>query len=172
LDLSDAIQRLKPKPFEGRVHRIYDPEHGFLETIGNYIVGGRWNRQGRYGALYTSLSKATAVAEIRRGAEKRNRKPSELGRRDHVVMRIRLTRVLNLTQQNFCKSIDISLDELFDNNTLCLDIADEVRKVGCEALRVPSATKSGINLVIYQDSVLPGWVFEEIDREENIILFP
>ena len=74
MDLSDAIQRLKPKAFEGRVHRIYDPEHGFLETIGSYISGGRWNRRNEYGALYTSLSKATAIAEICRMAEKRVRK--------------------------------------------------------------------------------------------------
>ena len=170
MDPSEAIRRLVPRSFRGVIHRIYDPDHGLLETIGSYRSGGRWNRKEKYGALYTSLSRETAFAEARRSAQKRNRKPSELGRRDHVAIRIRLTRILDLTLPQFYDSLGISSAALLNNDSLCLNVADEARKLGCEALLVPSATGSGTNLVIYQDLLLPGWKLEEIEREEDIVL--
>lgn len=174
MDLLEAIRQLEPEPFDGIVHRIYNSDHGFLETIGSYRKGGRWNREGEYGALYTSLSRETAYAEVCRQAEKRGRRPSELGRRDHVVIRIRLTKVLRVLY--VAHNLQISQEELLadteSSSQLCLNIADEARRVGFEALRVPSITRSGENLVIYQDRLLPGWLFEEMNRNENIVLSP
>ena len=170
MDTSQAIRRLAPRPFQGVVHRIYDPDRGFLETIGSYNAGGRWNRKEKYGALYTSLSKETAVGEIVRAAKKRNRKPSELGRRDHVAIRIRLTRILDLTLSEFYDSLGISSAALLNNDSFCLNVADEARRLGYEALLVPSATGAGTNLVVYQDLLLPGWELKEIEREEDLVL--
>jgi len=147
LDASEAIRRLAARPFQGVVHRIYDPDHGFLETIGSYLSGGRWNRKEKYGALYTSLSKETAILEILRAAEKRNRKPSELGRRDYVAVRARLARVLDLTQPEFYTFLETSPAAFLSDTSLCLVVADEARQLGCEGMLVPSATGSGSNLV-------------------------
>ena len=152
------------------VHRIYDPSHGFLETIGSYLAGGRWNRRRQYGELYAALSMETAIAEVRRAAARRNLRPSDLGRRDHVVMRVRLTRVLDLTSLKFYDSLGMSPEEVLDQKELCLQIADQARELGYEALLAPSATGSGTNLIIYKDRLLPGCVLEEANREENINL--
>ena len=170
MDPSEAIRRLPTRPFRGVVHRIYDPDHGFLETIGSYLSGGRWNRKEEYGALYTSNSKDTAIAEALRGSKKRNRKPSDLGRRDHVAIRVRLTRILDLTLPECYSLLGVSPAALLNNDSLCLQVADEARKLGYEALLVPSATGSGTNLVIYQDLLPPGWELEEMEREEDIVL--
>ncbi len=170
MDASEAIRRLAARPFQGVVHRIYDPDHGFLETIGSYLSGGRWNRKEKYGALYTSLSKKTAILEILRAAEKRNRKPSELGRRDYVAVRARLARVLDLTQPEFYTFLETSPAAFLSDTSLCLVVADEARQLGCEGLLVPSATGSGSNLVVYLDLLAPGWELKEIRREENLLL--
>lgn len=78
--------------------------------------------------------------------------------------------MLDLTDSAFYESLGISVDALLDNPELCLQIADEARQTGCEALLVPSATGAGTNLVIYQDRLAPGWVLEEVEREENVTL--
>ncbi len=169
MNLREAIERIPATSFSGTVHRIYDHAHGFLETIGSYLNGGRWNRKHLYGALYTSLSYETALAEVRRGAEKRNLIVSDLGRRDHVEIRVRLHRVLDLTSPEFCRSLGISPEKLLQDEDLCLRIADEARAAGYEALKAPSATGLGTNLVIFQDRLTPGWQLEEIQRTEDVL---
>jgi RES domain-containing protein len=176
LNLTGAFQQFKLSPFDGIVHRIFDPGHGFLETIGSYLSGGRWNRQSVYGALYTSLSKETAIAENRHIAERKKIKPSELGRRDHVVIQVQLTRVVDLTHSGFYVSLNVPqetiLNDTHSSRQLCLEIADQARRIGSEAFLVPSATRLGVNLVIYMDCLHPGWLLHEIDREEDITLTP
>jgi RES domain-containing protein len=164
------LEQLRPRPFDAVVHRIYDPQYGFLETIGSHRAGGRWNRQGQYGALYTSLEIETAMGELRRQAAKNNRLPSELGPRAHVAIRVKLSRVLDLTDPAFCGARGTTVPELLANNELCLQIADEARRLGCEGLLVPSATSSGTNLVVYQDLLAEGWKIEEISRETDLQL--
>jgi len=177
LNLTGAFQQLKPEPFSGIVHRIFNPEHGFLVTVGSYHSyhsGGRWNRQSVYGALYTSLSKETAIAENRRIAERKKIKPGELGRRDHVVIQVQLTCVVDLTSPGFYVSLNVPQKTILNNThsskQLCLKIADQVRRINYEAFLVPSATQLGVNLVIYMDRLRPGWLLQEVDREEDITL--
>lgn len=171
MDLAHSLGQLRPKPFEGVVHRIYDPQHGFLETIGSYRSGGRWNRQGQYGALYTSLEKDTAIRETLRNAAKNNRSLNDLGPRAHVTVRIRLSRVADLTDPSFYEASGTTKDQLLEDRELCLRVADEARKLGYEGLLVPSATGSGINLVIYQDLLAEGWRIQEVSRETGPLLY-
>jgi len=172
VDLSTALSRLSLQPFAGFVHRVYDPGHGFLEAIGSYLHGARWNRRRQYGALYTSLDRETAIAEVRRAAEKGNLHLGDLARRDHVVIRARLTRAFDLNSSAFYQSLGRSAESLLRDARLCLRIADEARTLGCEALLAPSAVGTGTNLVIYMDRLAPGWTLEEVDREEDIFHQP
>jgi len=75
-----------------------------------------------------------------------------------------------LTLPQFYDSLGISSAALLNNASLGLNVADEARKLGYEALLVPSATGSGTNLVIYQDLLLPGWELKEVEREKGIVL--
>jgi RES domain-containing protein len=170
LDLDRALERAEPGPFDGVVHRIYEPDYGFLETIGSYLAGGRWNRKGLYGALYTSLDKGTAIEEVRRGTARINRQLPELGPRDHVITRVKLTRVLNLTDPRFYAALGITQHDMLRDGELCLRIADAARGMGCEGLLVPSAACPGSNLVVYQDRLLEGWKIEEVSRERDVPL--
>lgn len=87
-----------------------------------------------------------------------------------MVIKVRLSRMMDLTDPTFYESLGISGEALLDNPEMCLQIADVARQMGCEALLVPSATGVGTNLVIYQDRLAPGWVLEEVEREENVTL--
>ncbi len=169
MDLAGAIRRVPARGFTGTVHRIYDRDHGFLETIGSYLHGGRWNRKLQYGALYTALDFETAIAETRRGAEKRNLSLRDLGQRDYVKLRVRLGRVLDLTSTEFYDSLGVSKEAVLQDEALCLQIADQARELGFEALLAPSATGSGTNLVIYQEKLAPDWALEEVERRQNIL---
>lgn len=170
MDLSRALERWQLEPFDGVVHRIYDPQYGFLETIGSYLNGGRWNRKNLYGALYTSLEKGTAIAEARRAAARSNLLLRDFGPRAHVVVKVKLSRVMSLALPRFYSAIGITRMEVLDNQELCLRIADGARRLGCEGLLVPSVAASGMNLVVYQDKLLEGWKFEEVSRENDLRL--
>lgn len=170
MDIDEAIRNSKPEQFKGVVYRIYNPEHGFLETIGSYLKGGRWNRKEKYGALYTSLSQKTAIREAQHQAEKMGLKPSDLGPRDCVLIEVSLNQVLNLTKPDFYKALGMSQDEVLNDGEICLQIADEARKQGYDALLTPSVTHTGDNLVIYMDSLIAGWKMKEKKREKDIDL--
>jgi RES domain-containing protein len=120
--------------------------------------------------LYTSLEKSTAIEELRRSAVRSNRALRDLGPRAHVEVQVRLTRVLDLTGASFCEALRVTKFELLENTSLCLEIADEARRLRCEGILVPSATGAGTNLVIYQDLLQPGWEIREVRRENNIPL--
>ena len=97
---------------------------------------------------------------------------SDLGQRDYVKIRVRLGRVLDLTSPKFYDFLGVSKEVVLQDEALCLQIADQARDLGYEALLAPSATGSGTNLVIYQDKLAPGWAFEEIERRQDILANP
>lgn len=117
---------------------------------------GRWNREGIYGCLYSSLTRTGARAEYRKylqsaGAAGRIRKrPREL-----VSLSVSIEPVMDLTDPNVSpvptgSPFLIGDDEA--SHATCRQLADVLRAQGYAAIITPSAAKSGAkNLVIYFD---------------------
>ena len=110
-----------------------------------YILraGGRWNRQGVYGCLYTSLTKRGALAEFAKFF--------------HNLSDVDLDPVADLTNK---ATSPIPPDEPFltgndpSDFEACRALADSLRAAGYVALITPSAARPGEkNLDIYLDGL-------------------
>lgn len=119
-------------------------------------AAGRWNRRGKYGCLYTALTRDGALAELRKA---RARRAVRRGRpRDLVSVRVvRVSPVLDLTDPAERRKMRIPLSAATGDDAAdierCRDVADRARDAGYRALLVPSAAARGtVNLVIYTDA--------------------
>ena len=118
-------------------------------------AGGRWNRQGEYGCLYTSFTKEAAQSEYHkflRGSNAQNidRKPHDL-----VSIAVEIEPVVDLTDNN---SSPISTRASYltgddpDDLERCRSLADYLRTQGYIGIIAPSASCEGNkNLIIYID---------------------
>ncbi len=119
-------------------------------------ASGRWNRQGRYGCLYTSLSREGALAEYRKYLV-RTALADVSSPRDLVSIEIRRVEpVLDLTVEDEQARLGISsgimTGDKADDLEACREVADWARSQDYQGLLVPSAAASGdVNLIIYID---------------------
>lgn len=144
-----------------RVHRKvwrYVPAGAHPLHVG-YILraGGRWNRQGVYGCIYTAFTQQGARAEyhkyIRRETPSRfNREPKEL-----VSIQVFVDPVMDLTDKTISP---ISPQEPFliedtpADLESCRSLADAIRRMGYVGIIAPSAALLGEkNLIIYIDGL-------------------
>ena len=68
--LIEALGRISPTPYAGRVFRHIAPGYQPLSGEGARAMGGRWNPPQSFPVLYTSPSLDVVVAEIRRKAQR------------------------------------------------------------------------------------------------------
>ena len=124
-----------------------------------YILraGGRWNRQGVYGCLYTSLTKRGALAEFAKFFHNLSDVDFQRWNRDLVSIFVDLDPVADLTNK---ATSPIPPDEpLVTGNDpsdfeACRALADSLRAAGYVALITPSAARPGEkNLDIYLDGL-------------------
>jgi RES domain-containing protein len=168
LSLRKKLTAFSLTEFSGTVYRIFDPEHGAQDTTGSFLGGGRWNRKGQYGALYTSLERSTAEREIAKQARDKSLRPSDLGQRDCVELSVRIARVLDLSSSSAFERLGVTRENLILNKQICLEIADAAREMGAEAMLVPSATGTGTNLVVFVDLLQQESKIVEVNRESTI----
>jgi len=147
---------LKSQGFKGIVFRIHAPDKDALDTSASRDFGGRWNRPRKYGVLYTSLTRETAQAEYKIQLIKRGLTPDDLFDRSISTIEVNLQRVLDLSDPDRQKEFGISQSELESDDDICrkkmLDIADEARAQGYEAIISPSARiRKGKNLNVFMD---------------------
>lgn len=140
--------------FRGAAYRVTHPDY---EDIDHTIeVGkrypGRFNPLGT-GALYAALERETAVAELRRRAERLGRALKSFAPRALFTLDVALRQVLDLTDADVRSEWDISLDDLRTeyDYTRCHEVAHVARRDAYEAIRFPSATGDGVNLAIFYD---------------------
>ena len=113
---------------------------------------GRFNPLGT-GAVYVSLTRETAIAELNRRADLLNRHLTAFAPRAVLVLDVVLRQVLDLTDPYVREAWDITLADLRseDEYTRCHEVTLVARRDGYEAIRFPSATGSGVNLAIFYD---------------------
>ncbi len=158
--------------FSGLVYRIHAAGKSALDTEASKNFGGRWNRANRYGALYVSLTKEAAQAEHASQLRKRGLMPEDLSPRLMTTIRVRLTKVLDMTDARRQQEFGISRSELESDEEGCrmkiLEVAEKARAQGYEAILSPSARlPRGKNIDIFPDRLKSG-SFLKIVRSEPL----
>jgi hypothetical protein len=142
--------------FKGKVWR-HIPTGAHPLHVGYILKArGRWNREGDYGCIYTSLTKRGAKAEYRKYLHRAGVARIGLLRpRDLVSLLVEVSPVVDLTDKT---ESPVSPKEPFligdgpDDLDACRSLADTLRAQGYAAILTPSAAMTDEkNLVIYID---------------------
>jgi RES domain-containing protein len=157
--------------FRGVAYRVTHPDYEDLERT--MEVGrehpGRFNPLGT-GAIYVSLERETAVAELRRRAALLALPPAALAPRAVFTLEIVLRQVLDLTDESVRAEWDVTLADLrSDDHARCHEVATVARRDGFAAIRFPSATGRGENLAVFHDQRHTG-SYVELRRKEELDL--
>lgn len=164
------LSAVQPQTLQASVYRHIAAGRDALATIGSLNVGGRWNVRGAFGAIYTSLTQDTARAELRRTAQRRGLQPSDLAPRELVLLRVKLRKVLNLTDPETLGKLGLTRDDLTqDSWSRTQEIARAAWEAGFEAVLVPSATGAERNLVVFPDHLGEDSVIAEQERQPMVI---
>ena len=152
---SKRLGKIKPKKLRKRVYRIIALyyEQLPLSLEGSLIYGGRYNKPYQFGALYCGINEEVCWAEI----ENRMEGPVKRSRFRVYQLQIHLQKVLDLTDPQICAELKIDTESLIHQNEYMFtrQISKEAREEGYEAIIAPSATGSGIILVIFSDRLDP-----------------
>jgi RES domain-containing protein len=159
-DLLEYLQSLSSATFSGTAYRhIFGDRQPTLENS----LGARWNPSG-VAAIYTSLDRATAVAEGDHAIAVQPLRPSVA--RWIYPVHIELTDVLNLSPAGALEPTGVGEAELTsDDHSACRAVGEAVAWLGFEGLIVPSARGEGPNLVIFTANLKPQSVFDVGERE-------
>lgn len=126
-----------------------------LSTAGSERNGGRYHEPGIASVLYTSLDKATAIAEVVRGLRARGVDPNNFGPGDWWAYEIRVTisDFLDLRYDANLADFGVTTQALIGNDTTeTRRIGKHARERRFQALRAPSAAASTADtLVLFLD---------------------
>ena len=149
------IGKIKQRKFRKRVYRIIARYYRQvpLSLEGSLIYGGRYNIPYQFGALYCGITADVCWAEI----EKKMEGPVKRSRFKVYQLQIYLQKVLDLTDPQVCTELKIDPESLMHQNQYILtrQIAKDAREEGYEAIIAPSATGTGVILVIFSDRLDP-----------------
>ena len=129
------------------------------------VTGARWNPEG-VPAIYTSLERETAIAEV--GYHLSLQKVRTSARLVLHTVRVNLLRVVDLRSPALLKELGIDLSDLSgDEWEACQALGAAAAHVHCDGLLVASARRSdGSNLVVLAgNDHHEGFAFERIDSE-------
>jgi RES domain-containing protein len=155
-DLRGAFRTAPLREFSGTVYRICPSRYAanVISMRGALLHGARYNIRGYFGALYTSLARDTARREIGRYFT-----VAPMGGFVEASIRLRLSRVADLTDRRFLRKAGIAFGELISTrHTVTQEIGFRAWENGIEALLAPSAADpSESNLAVFLDNQQPVW---------------
>lgn len=136
-----------------------------LSITGSFDLGGRWNLKESFGAIYSSLKKEVALAELERSVSRRGLTLADLGLREMVRLKVTLKKVLNLTDPAILKNLALNTNELTEEGwKRTQKLATFIWQAKFEGVLAPSAATNGVNLVIYPDNKQQDSTIIEQDR--------
>lgn len=138
-----------------------------VSTRGSYKLGGRYNVAQGLGVLYLSCDLDTCIKELEHAARREGVEVEEKMPRTVTGIKVRLTKVLNLTDPKVRRELGVSRRTLVETDwtaenkdgreALTQIIGRLAKDAGFDALWVPSARSSGqnINLLDHGNLSLP-----------------
>lgn len=147
--------------FGATTFRHVSPKHqelGESALAGSRRAGGRFNPTEEFGAIYLSLERETAIAELRRRAHRTGIELDELLPRVLLFVRADLQRVLDLTDSETRREWGLESGEISsDHYRSCQEVGRAARRAGYEAILFPSAAREGgRNMAVFTDRLRPG----------------
>jgi RES domain-containing protein len=132
-------------------------------VAGSLRDGGRFNPAGEFGALYASLDRSTAIAELCRQIIRGGFSLQHFFPRVMLQFDVDLPRVYDLTSTPAIDAVGLTSRDLVPvptdpddaGHAACQRVARTLRDRGCEAIRYPSATRHGENIAIFVDRLGP-----------------
>jgi RES domain-containing protein len=153
-DLFERIKKVPLKSIKGTFYRIKAKDHKILDDSGSIKgSGGRYNSKS-HRALYLGESINLCKSEIKRHSKElliktEGFKPFSLGE-----VEISLEKVLDLTDENILNYLKIKRKDLIKADyTFTQELGEIAKNVKIEAIKVPSVTSKGNNLVIFKENV-------------------
>lgn len=174
--LQERIAALRPAQIQGNFFRIVSAKYQneILSTAGSFQYGGRYNPKGEFGWLYLSEGEEICAAEVLRAADDPDffKQPRICG-----TIQVMLEKVLDLTDEQILKELGIRKEDLLQDTgdrerdyRLPRRIGRLARAAGFEALKVPSVTSQGNNLVIFREN-LSGRAKVEVIGKPHLVSF-
>lgn len=128
------MDRLERTPLETTVYRHTAPAYPPLSGDGARRQGGRWNPADSYPVVYTALDVATVDLELVRAARRAGLTGSIMGHRRLATIRVRLSRVLDLTSEHVRAALGVSEADLTgDDPVIPQAIGETAHHLGYEA---------------------------------------
>jgi RES domain-containing protein len=158
-DLTALFRSAPVTAFSGTVYRICPAGYrgNLLSMRGSFLHGARYNIRAYFGVLYTSISKEIAHREMARYFT-----VPPIGGFVEAAVRLRLSRVLDLTGRKLLQQASVTAEELAGPSyVMPQEIGRRAWESGIEALIVPSAADpSESNLAVFLDNQDPRWLLE------------
>ena len=155
----------------------YANKDDVLTGLGSKRTGARWNARDSFRTVYTSLDLQTALAESLAHCRYYGLPLETITPRVFIAIRLRVQRILDLTQGSIRKTLKTSLRSLCEE--AWRDLQEQGREARTQALGriayeaewegllVPStAHRGGANLVIFPANLLAGSWMEIVNRAE------
>jgi RES domain-containing protein len=154
--------------FRHSAARYATVDEGTLEA--SMRAGGRFNPAGEFGAVYVALDEETALAELGRRIDRTGLPRKHFRPRMMLQLRVRLVRVLDLTDPEVRSQLGVATDEISGAEwARAQGVARQAREQGYTAIRFPSATGTGQNLAIFLDRLGPDEHLE-VERVKEVRL--
>lgn len=153
--LKESLKKLKTTKLKGIFYRAVSAQRkqNLLDPQGSILYGGRYNIKNIFGALYFAQNQELCIEERIKlaGGDMSVLKPQVIGK-----VRLELSRVLDLTNENNLKKLKIKRESVIriDGYTLCQQIASIAYRIGIEALIVPSTiSEQSKNIVVFTENL-------------------
>lgn len=176
-----AMKRCLERAIEwsGVVYRSADVSYAnkddVITGIGSKRTGARWNASNSFRTIYTSLDPQTALEESLAHCHYYGLPLEAITPRVFIAIRVRLQRILDLSQGDIRNALKISLARLREEpwrerqrqgqEALTQTLGRAAYDSDWEGLLVPSAAhREGMNLVIFPANLLAGSWLEIVNR--------
>jgi len=161
--LKEILAGFQSKEWEGDVYRYMladnSPER-------ENVRGARWNPP-QVAAIYTSLQRETAIAEVeyRLKLEPCSLRPDI--RKTIYRIKIKITSLIDLSDDNSLKKVGIDREKLSNvDYSICQCVGGCIEWLEHDGLLVPSVRDEGTNLVIFPSNRKNNYLFEVVEEEE------
>lgn len=143
------------------MYRHFAPAFSALSGDGARRLGGRWNPAESFPVVYTALDVDTVDRELARSLARAGMSPAAARPRTLATIRVRLTRILDLTDPAMLQRVGVTREEILaEDPALPRAIGDAAHRLGYEAVLAPSATGSGRVLAVFLDNLAAGSTVE------------
>jgi RES domain-containing protein len=161
--LSSALGTIPPSAYDGHAYRHQGPAYSPTSGEGARRVGGRFNPAGSFPVLYLCETRPCAVAELQRIGRRQAIGLAGLLPRHLYRYRVRLSGVLDLTDDDVLKQLGVDRDVVTGPSwDVTQQIGAAAYRLGWRAVRSPSATGTDHVVAVFPELVGAGTLEPEL----------